>query len=469
MTIFIDASIVVNFPIGSVQGVESLSEMGTAIYKFKGIPYAEAPVGQLRLKDPVAVKPWGAVREAVADPKACPQLNGSKKVDDSEDCLYLNVYTPSIKPKNLKPVMIWIHGSSSYYPTPSFNTGEASEDSYNPELLLDEEIVFVSVQYRLGLLGFLSLPGNDEISGNYGLKDQKQAMRWVKDNIAYFGGDPSRVTIFGQSTGAVSVHAHVLAEDEENLFQAAIAQSGTALTSFGHDIHSSSLDAVAAIGCHNEEYSSSDVLRCLQSASVESLLEQPFAAWPVDDRTSKSPIMPFDPLQQLKDAKMKKIPLLVGINSDDAGSLAYDKVQQTAPSLMKFVYKHRPVKLATDAWFGMPAYHTLVQHGKHAPVYSYILAEPCGASEASSSEARVTHGEDLSCIFSRQDRTGGQAMVRSWTNFAKYHQPSPSWDTVSAWHFAKGGQIGIFGDIERAGEGVEDIRERIELLNKLEE
>ena len=96
-----------------------MTEMGTLIYKFKGIPYAEAPVGEQRLKDPVAGKPWGAVREGADDPEACPQLDENGKVVGSEDCLYLNVYTPDMKPKNLKPVMIRIHGGSSYHPTPN--------------------------------------------------------------------------------------------------------------------------------------------------------------------------------------------------------------------------------------------------------------------------------------------------------------------------------------------------------------
>ena len=134
---------------------------------------------------------------------------------------------------------------------------------------------------------------------------------------------------------------------------------------------------------------------------------------------------------------------------------------------MIFVYKDHPVKLATDAWFGIPAYHTFVQHGKHAPVYGYILAEQCSGSEPLSSGTGVTHGEDLHCLFNRENRTGGQEMVRSWTNFAKYHQPSPSWDNVPVWHTAKGGKIAIFGNIEKAGEGVQDIRERIEVWNKL--
>ena len=115
-----------------------------------------------------------------------------------------------------------------------------------------------------------SLPGNSHISGNYGLSDQREAMRWVKANIAYYGGDPARVTIFGQSTGAVSVHTHLLAEDHEDLFQAAIAQSGTVLTNFGHDVLANSMKAVQDVGCHSEEYSHDDVHRCLQSVSLMS-------------------------------------------------------------------------------------------------------------------------------------------------------------------------------------------------------
>ena len=273
------------------------------------------------------------------------------------------------------------------------------------------------------------------------------------------------MTIFGQSTGAVSVHTHLLAEDDEDLFQAAIAQSGTVLTNFGHDVLANSMKAVQDVGCHSEEYSHDDVHRCLQSVSLESLIEQPFHFWPVYDRPSIIPRIPFKPSSMIDGAR-KKIPFLIGINTEEAANLANENAYQAAPALMRFVYKDGYVQLATDAWFGMPAYQAYFQHGKHAPVYGYILAELCAASEPSSGTG-VTHGEDLNCLFYRENRTGGDSMVKSWTNFAKYHDPSPSWDAVPGWRFAKGARIGIFGDMEKEGKGLDNIVKRIEIWNKL--
>ena len=470
-----DATLVATSPSGAVQGVKTLTGMGTQIVKFKGIPYAEAPVGELRLQDPVPVLPWGGVKEAADEPPACPQLDENRTVIGSEDCLYLNVYTPDIKPKILKPVMIWIHGGSSHLHQVSFSTGEASEASYNPELFLDEDIVFVSVQYRIGLLGFLSMPGSTRINSNIGLLDQREAMRWVKSNIAYYGGDPHRVTISGQSSGAVSVHNHVLTEDDEELFEAAVAQSGTVLTTFGHDVQTSSNAAVSALGCQGDAYSSDDVLRCLQSVSLQSLIEQHFEAWPVhvharSSTTSPPPphhhhlTYPFQLSTRLEGTK-KNIPFLIGVNAEEAGSMDYANIQKAASPLLKFVYKDQPAQLATDALFVMPAYQALSQHGEHGPVYGYVLAELCSAS--GSAGTRVTHGEDLACLFSRENRTGGQAVVRSWANFAKYHQPSPAWDTVPGWHHGRLGQIAVFGDLETVGEGVEDMWQRIQLWEVL--
>ena len=188
-------------------------------------------------------------------------------------------------------------------------------------------------------------------------------------------------------------HTHLLEEDGEDLFQAAIAQSGTALTNFGHDVLANSMKAVQDVGCHSEEYSHDDVHRCLQSVSLESLIEQPFHFWPVHDRLSRIPSIPSKPSSLVEGAR-KKIPFLVGINTEEAENLAHENVYQTASALIRFVYNDRSVQLSTDAWFGMPAYQAYFQHGQHATVYGYILAELCGASEPSSG-TRVTHGEDL--------------------------------------------------------------------------
>ena len=188
---------------------------------FAGIPYAAPPVGPLRWQPPAPVPSWDGFRDATRPGPMCIQ-DVSNDVDGrrtSEDCLTLNVWTPppSDEPR---PVMVWIHGGS-------FVNG--SGDIYNARRLASRgDIVVVTINYRLGALGFLAHPalGPAGDVGNYGLADQQAALRWVHDNIAGFGGDPSKVTIAGESAGGMSVCDHLVAPGSEGLFSAAIIQSG---------------------------------------------------------------------------------------------------------------------------------------------------------------------------------------------------------------------------------------------------
>ncbi len=210
---------------GPVEGVVT-----PTVHKFLGIPYAEAPVGPLRWQAPRAHAPWATALDASAFGDRCAQTGGPfGEPSTSEDCLFLNVYTPHRKAvperdlRRHRPVMVWIHGGA-------FQAGSA--DPYDPtKLVEDGDVVVVTINYRLGALGFLAHPAlsaesADGISGNYGILDQQLALRWVHDNIAAFGGNPKRVTIFGESAGGVSVHTQIASPLAAGLFQRAIVQSG---------------------------------------------------------------------------------------------------------------------------------------------------------------------------------------------------------------------------------------------------
>ena len=211
---------------GALKG-KKFERNGKDHYEFLGIPFAEPPVGKLRFQPPVPVSPWSDVREAFSDGPVCIQEIGPSlganyaNLKASEDCLTLNIFTNSIgtQRKAPKAVMLWIHGGG-------YTTG--SKDQYRMQRLVDEDIVYVAINYRLSALGFMSF-GNDLVSGNMGLRDQHLAIQWVRANIHLFGGDPDKITIFGESAGGGAVHSQVLSPANRGLLAGAIAQSGNSL------------------------------------------------------------------------------------------------------------------------------------------------------------------------------------------------------------------------------------------------
>ncbi|XP_033229048.1 esterase FE4-like [Belonocnema kinseyi] len=254
---------------GVLQGLRHTTRNGKTISSFLSIPYAQPPVGNLRFRNPIPCKPWTGVRMADTDAEQCPQQEGMNVVG-KEDCLYLNVYTPNQKlglGEHLLPVMVWIHGGA-------FNSGNSSSTGYGPDYLLDEDVVFVSLNYRLGILGFLST-GDLEAPGNFGLKDQVLALKWVQKNIRAFGGNPERVTIFGQSAGAISVGLHLLSDASNGLFQQAIMQSGSVLVPWGYQNRSQYESHVKDLAFVHlcPTFNSKSIVECLRTKSIEELLD----------------------------------------------------------------------------------------------------------------------------------------------------------------------------------------------------
>ena len=314
---------------GIVQGSYKISEPGSRTFSaFEGIPYAVAPVGSLRFQPPKKVdvfyKPHEPLK-AIKCGSECPQLDRtSGDFIGSEDCLFLNVFSPETKFLDgvKHPVMVWIHGGA-------FQFGSSDSNMFGPERLLEEDVVLVTLNYRLGPLGFLTT-GDEAAPANIGLLDQRLALEWVRDNIAAFSGDPDRVTLFGESAGGISVMAHLASPGSQGLFHQAISMSGVwGESPFLHTSkHPSEYTKVLAeiLDCKDHQ-DSQGLVKCLQDKSAKEILDEAskFAVFdfmpepfkPVVDTWMKQPFLP-QPLHEVWDTvKDSKIPLMIGGNKDE--------------------------------------------------------------------------------------------------------------------------------------------------------
>ncbi|XP_069696452.1 juvenile hormone esterase-like [Periplaneta americana] len=313
---------------GRLRGHVLKSRKGRPIYAFQGIPYAKPPVGDLRFKAPQPPEPWEGVLDATKEGAVCVQRGLSPldlTVRGDEDCLYLNVYTPqSPTGEASEPldVMFWIHGGGWY-------TGSGNTDFYGPQYLLDKDVMLVTINYRLGSLGFLSTE-DEECPGNNGLKDQVAALRWVRDNIAAFGGNPDSVTIFGESAGGASVHYQVLSPASRGLFHRAVSQSGNAICSWaltpgGRPRHLAE-EVAALFDCPTE--SSSELIACLREKDAYEVFgsEQKLkdgnrfllAFQPVVEPESEEAFITEEPFKILLSGTEDLVPWMAGVTSSEA-------------------------------------------------------------------------------------------------------------------------------------------------------
>ena len=436
---------------------------------YKGIPFAAPPVGDLRWRAPQPVSNWQGVRKADQFAPGCMQsMGGPPPSGTSEDCLYLNIWTPAKSPTERVPVLVWIYGGG-------FNGGATSIPVYGGENLARRGVVLVSIAYRVGILGFyahpeLSAESPRRVSGNYGLLDMIAGLQWIQRNIAAFGGDPKRVTIFGESAGGIAVSMLCASPLAQGLFQGAISQSGG---SFGPSsrmpVPGENMRVLAdaeASGIEFAKAAGAVSLRDLRALPAEKLLDtgrrQRGMAWPIVDGW----VIPDDQYRLYEAGRFNDTPILVGYNSDEGLSFSHDKTPdeyiagvrkrygpfadrllQTYPAGASAVPKTAR-DLARDSAFG---WHTWVwsrlqsTHGKARAYYYYFDQHPEYPAGSPDAGHGSPHGADVAYVFEHlndihrpatpEDQRISEAMAAYWTNFAKHGDPNgkglPQWPAFS--------------------------------------
>ncbi len=440
--------------------------------EFFGIPYAQPPVGDLRWHEPMPVKPWSEIRTAntFGAPCAQPYMADWNRHDaeaGKEDCLFLNVVTRVWPARQPLPVMLWLHGGGN-------EGGSASNAFYNGGTLVNHGVLLVTVNYRLGIFGFfahpaLSAESSHQSSGNYGLMDQILALRWVHDNIAKFGGDPNSITVFGESAGAIDTSLLMTSGLSKNLFQRAIAESGT---SFGHPLLplAAAEQGGEAFAAHLNLPAGAEGLKQLRQLTAPQLLAL---------KSSRSPYSHFgadidgwviarQPASVFAAGEEAAIPLLFGTTARELGASSWrmptvpDALRKNiavyfgelAPRALAAygltgnalpdddpIYGAAADQWAADLIIRCPATAQGSWHSAaHHPTYEFELAHAIPGQEAQG----AIHGADLPYVFGYFPKWGTIAgsfadvdiqlsnlMESYWTNFAKTGNPNstglPEW------------------------------------------
>ena len=494
-SLFLVAALTHAAPVIKTEGGQLSGAADGSTVKFLGIPYAAPPVGDLRWKAPQAPARWDAVRDATIFGNSCAQTTAVGEFgapSKSEDCLFLNVFVPN-RPANGKklPVMFWIPGGGLF---------AGSSNEYNAKgLVEDGNVIVVTMNYRLGVLGFFAHPDIDAgyrpALVNYGLLDQQFALQWVRRNIASFGGDAGNVTIFGESAGAVSVYGHLVSPASAGLFHKAILESGLTFIAKPNLVVPLAEAVVlgqrfaAAMGCKE------NAATCLRALPVEQIIGQqmPFLTGLV----TGGAVVPEALEAALRAGRFNRVPIINGTNHDEwrwpvaRTELRSGKpmqAEQYRPALIDFFgttaarveaqyplanFKSPSDALAasqTDAYFACSALKSNESIARYAPVYGYEFnyADAPMYMPKASFPYGAAHTIELQFIFpqfhggsgimhelSAPEKSLGLTMRRYWTNFARSGNPNrtglPAWpkfsrasDLVMSMNLPKPAPIGTF-------------------------
>ena len=479
---------------GMVEGA-AVGDSGVTAYK--AIPYAAPPVGALRWKAPRPAAAWEGARAATEFGTACPQGGGLAQMTGealptlSEDCLYLNIWTTAAGTDAKQPVMVWIHGGG-------LTLGWGHQRGYDGTALAAQGVVLVSINYRLGALGFLAHPllsGEEEVgvSGNYGLLDQVAALEWVQRNIAGFGGDPGNVTIFGESAGGTSVQALLASPHSEGLFHRAIAQSPwltdgnyaqlKTATPLGQ---SAEAQGAAWAERHFPEADSADALRAVPMEAMNAAQQDGYSVLV----TIEGHFMPDHVLETFAAGKQMDVPVMAGTNTDEGtmfmGFLPFNTPEQYAAAMQAGYGEHAAAilelypaadqvalvraknQLITDTWFAQGTRNMLAGMANvSSPAWHYHFSRRSSNPMMGSHHAlEIGYAfNNLGADAKAPDKALAAAMTRYWVQFARTGDPNvdglpawPAFDPETDRHLELGTEI-------RAGSGYR--RDAVDALNAI--
>lgn len=448
---------------GRLQGIER-----HGVAEFHGIPYAAPPTGPLRWRPPQPASPWSGTLQATEPGPQCPQ--GLTPVEATEappsadeDCLFLNVYKPAVHAANL-PVMVWIHGG--YFVTGSGGDYDAGT------LARRSKAIVVTINYRLGALGSLALPSlskeaPDHASGQYGLMDQQAALRWVRANITAFGGNPHNVTLFGESSGGISVCDHVASPTAAGLFHRAIAQSSCSVKQPDQDAAKKTGTRLARmLGCHDPDRAAN----CLRRKPVARILRAMHDLYsPVGwHPATGGKALPTSVLHAFSTGQYNRVPVIHGTNHDEGNYFIAleDKDELSPENYQRLIVKHFGHTVAaqvraqyplsdhphpqtlwalgaalTDAAFACPAHEVNKALAKRTPTYAYEFNDPDPVAYDPDAGPGAGHTAEIPYMLrvpadawrqaSADQRALSDTMIAYWTRFAATGDPStpdtPPW------------------------------------------